>query len=166
LGGRHHLRAHGQGFLYLAAILIGWSRWVVGWACNPTLHASLVLTTLRKAIHEHWPAAGVLHDSDQGIQYASSKYRQTLQTAGLNCSISRRGNCHDNGIMEAFWSTLKTEAGLDPIVTLERRAAESIIFDYIECFFNRSRRHSSIGCLSPVAFEKQPTIKDTSAARG
>ena len=153
-----------EGFLYLAAILDGWSRRVVGWACGPTLHASLALTALRKAIQERRPAPGVLHHSDQGVQYASGEYRQALQVAGLDCSMSRRGNCYDNAMMESFWSTLKTEAGLDSVVPLNRRAAESIIFDYIECFYNRSRRHSSLGYLSPVAFEQQPTIKDTSAA--
>jgi transposase InsO family protein len=153
-----------EGFLYLAAILDGWSRRVVGWACGPTLHASLALTALRKAIQERRPAPGVLHHSDQGVQYASGEYRQALQVAGLDCSMSRRGNCYDNEMMESFWSTLKTEAGLDSVVPLNRRAAESIIFDYIECFYNRSRRHSSLGYLSPVAFEQQPTIKDTSAA--
>ena len=153
-----------EGFLYLAAILDGWSRRVVGWACGPTLHASLALTALRKAIQERRPAPGVLHHSDQGVQYASGEYRQALQVAGLDCSMSRRGNCYDNAMMESFWSTLKTEAGLDSVVPLNRRAAEAIIFDYIECFYNRSRRHSSLGYLSPVAFEQQPTIKDTSAA--
>jgi transposase InsO family protein len=91
----------GEGFLYLAAILDGWSRRVVGWACGPTLHASLALMALRKAIQERRPAPGVLHHSDQGVQYASGEYRQALQ-----------------------------EAGLDSAEPIDRRAAESIVFGF------------------------------------
>jgi len=114
--------------------------------------------------HRRRPASDVLHHSDQGVQYASGEYRQALQVAGLDCSMSRRGHCYDNAMMESFWSTLKTEAGLDSVVPLNRCAAESIIFDYIECFYSRSRRHSSLSYLFPVAFEQQANIKDTSAA--
>jgi len=153
-----------EGFLYRAAIRDGWSRRVVGWACGPTLHASLALTALRKAIQERRPASDVLHHSDQGVQYTSGEYRQALQVAGLDCSMSRRGHCYDNAMMESFWSTLKTEAGLDSVVPLNRCAAESIIFDYIDCFYRRSRHHSSLDYLFPVAFEQQANIKDTSAA--
>jgi transposase InsO family protein len=154
----------GEGWLYLAAILDVWSRLVVGWACGPTLHASLALAALQQAKYRRRPPPGLLHHSDRGVQYACDDYRQALAEAGMVCSMSRKGNCYDNAAMESFWSTLKTETGLDATVPISRRAAELIVFDYIEGFYNRSRRHSSLGYLSPVAFEKQPTKKDSKAA--
>ena len=82
----------------------------------------------------------------------------------MECSMSRRGNCYDNAAMESFWSTLKTEVGLAEAVPVDRRAAELLVFNFIEGFYNRTRRHSSLGYLSPAAFEKQPTNKDSKAA--
>jgi putative transposase len=154
----------GEGWLYLAAILDVWSRRVVGWTCGPTLHVSLVLTTLARARHARRPPAGLLHHSDRGVQYACGDYRQALAAAQMICSMSRKGNCYDNAAMESFWSTLKTETGLDAAVPISRRAAELIVFDYIEAFYNPTRRHSSLGYLSPVAFEKQPTKTNSKAA--
>jgi putative transposase len=154
----------GEGWLYLAAILDGWSRRVVGWACGPTLHVSLVLTALQVALRQRQPPQGLLHHSDRGVQYACHEYAEALAAAGLVCSMSRRGNCYDNAAMESFWSTLKTETGLDAAVPISRRAAELIVFDYIETFYNPTRRHSSLGYLSPVAFEKQKLKNDIKAA--
>jgi transposase InsO family protein len=154
----------GEGWLYLAAILDVWSRRVVGWACGPTLHVSLVLAALQVALRQRKPPPGLLHHSDRGVQYACREYATALATAGLVCSMSRRGNCYDNAAMESFWSTLKTETGLDQTVPVSRRAADLIVFDYIETFYNPTRRHSSLGYLSPVAFEKQPTKHDIKAA--
>ena len=154
----------GEGWLYLAAILDVWSRRVVGWACGPTLHVSLVLAALQAALRQRQPPKGLLHHSDRGVQYACHEYAAALAAAGLVCSMSRRGNCYDNAAMESFWSTLKTETGLDAAVPIGRRAAESIVFDYIETFYNPSRRHSSLGYLSPVAFEKQQPKNDIKAA--
>jgi transposase InsO family protein len=154
----------GEGWLYLAAILDVWSRKVVGWAAGPTLHVSLVLAALAQAKHHRRPAPGLLHHSDRGVQYACDEYRQALAISGLICSMSRRGNCYDNAAMESFWSTLKTETGLDVIVPISRRAAERIVFDYIETFYNPKRRHSSLGYISPVAFENLTTKKQTHAA--
>jgi transposase InsO family protein len=154
----------GEGWLYLAAILDVWSRRVIGWCCGPTLHVSLVLVALQRALRERQPPPGVLHHSDQGSQYACEPYRQALAAAALVCSMSRKGNCYDNAAMESFWSTLKTETGLDATVPISRRAAELIVFDYIETFYNPTRRHSSLGYLSPVAFENQPTKNDIKAA--
>jgi putative transposase len=144
-----------EGWLYLAAILDAWSRRVVGWACSSTLHVSLVLAALDRAQRARQPPAGVLHHSDRGVQYACDDYRTALAAARMICSMSRRANCYDNASMESFWSTLKTETNLDDAVPISRRAAELIIFDYIETFYNPTRRHSSLGYLSPVAFEKQ-----------
>lgn len=154
----------GEGWLYLAAILDVWSRRVVGWACGPTLHVSLVLTTLSAALRQRKPSKGLLHHSDRGVQYACHDYATALTTAGIIASMSRKGNCYDNAAMESFWSTLKTETGLDAAVPISRRAAELIVFDYIETFYNPTRRHSSLGYLSPVAFEKQTTKTDIKAA--
>ena len=154
----------GEGWLYLAAILDVWSRRVVGWACGPTLHVSLVLAALSAALRQRQPPKGLLHHSDRGVQYACHDYAAALTAAGIVCSMSRKANCYDNAAMESFWSTLKTETGLDAAVPISRRAAELIVFDYIETFYNPTRRHSSLGYLSPVAFEKQPTKNDIKAA--
>lgn len=153
-----------EGWLYLAAILDVWSRRVVGWACGPTLHVSLVLAALQAALRQRKPPKGLLHHSDRGVQYACHDYAAALSAAGLVCSMSRRGNCYDNAAMESFWSTLKTETGLDESVPSSRRAAELTVFDYIETFYNPTRRHSSLGYLSPVAYENQPTKNDRKAA--
>jgi putative transposase len=154
----------GEGWLYLAAILDVWSRRVIGWCCGPTLHVSLVLVALNRALLERRPPPGLLHHSDRGVQYACDQYRQALAAAAIVCSMSRKGNCYDNAAMESFWSTLKTETGLDGALPISRRAAELIVFDYIEAFYNPTRRHSSLGYLSPVAFEKQPTKTNSKAA--
>lgn len=146
-----------EGWLYLAAILDVWSRKVVGWVAGPTLHVSLVLAALAQAKRNRRPPPGLLHHSDQGVQYACGQYRDALAAAKMICSMSRRGNCYDNAAMESFWSTLKTETGLDTATPISRRAAELIVFDYIETFYNSRRRHSSLGYLSPAAFEKQTT---------
>jgi transposase InsO family protein len=145
----------GEGWFYLAAILDAWSRRVVGWACSTTLHVRLVLAAFARARRERNPPQGLLHHSDRGVQYACDDYRAALAAAHVVCSMSRKANCYDNASMESFWSTLKTETGLDAAVPISRRAAELIIFDYIETFYNPTRRHSSLGYLSPVAFEKQ-----------
>ena len=154
----------GEGWLYLAAILDVWSRRVVGWACGPTLHVSLVLAALQIALRQRKPPKGLLHHSDRGVQYACHDYAAALTAARLVCSMSRRGNCYDNAAMESFWSTLKSDTGLDAAAPISRRAAELIVFDYIETFYTPTRRHSSLGYLSPVAFENQPMKNDSKAA--
>ena len=154
----------GEGWLYLAAILDVWSRKVVGWACGPTLHVSLVLAALANARRNRKPPPGLRHHSDRGVQYACDEYRKALLAARMICSMSRRGNCYDNAAMESFWSTLKIETGLDEATPISRRAAELIVFDYIETFYNQKRRHSSLGYISTVAFEKQTPKNDNKAA--
>jgi transposase InsO family protein len=153
-----------EGWLFLAAILDVWSRRIVGWACAPTLHASLVLAALRDALQRRQPPKGLLHHSDRGCQYVDADYVALLNAAGLVRSMSRAGNCYDNAAMESFWSTFKTDTGLDETVLASRREAELAVFDYIETFYNPRRRHSSLGYLSPVAFENQQTLKDIKAA--
>jgi len=153
-----------EGWLYVAGVMDLWSRRVVGWTCGPTLHMSLVLAALEAALRHRHPPQGLLHHSDRGVQYACHDYAAALTAAGLVCSMSRRANCYDNAAMESFWSTLKTETGLDAPIPLRRRAAELIVFDYIETFYNPTRRHSSLGYRSPVAFENQPTKNNIKAA--
>eukprot|EP01036_Dinobryon_divergens_P051478 gene51478-68890_t len=140
-----------EGWLYLAAILDLWSRKIVGWACAPTLHTSLVLAALTDALQRRQPTAGLLHHSDRGSQYVDGDYIEALLAAGIERSMSRAGNCYDNAAMESFWSTLKTDTGLDEAIPASRRHTELAVFDYIETFYNPTRRHSSLGFVSPVA---------------
>lgn len=142
-----------HGWLFLAAVLDAWSRRVVGWSCADTLHTPLVSAALQGALRRRGAPAGLVHHSDQGCQYAERGYRETLQLAGIEQSMSRRGNCYDNALMESFWATLKRESALAAHTAPTRHDAELAIFDYIETFYNPTRRHSSLGFLSPVAFE-------------
>lgn len=153
-----------EGWLYLAAILDLWSRRIVGWACGLTLQTSLVLAALHDALKRRRPPKGLLHHSDRGSQYVDADYIKALNAAGIARSMSRAGNCYDNAAMESFWSTLKSDTGLDQSIPASRRHAELAVFDYIETFYNPTRRHSSLGQISPVAFEKQPQPKDIKAA--
>jgi transposase InsO family protein len=154
----------GQGWLFLAAILDLWSRRVVGWACAATLHVALVLAALQQALQRRRPPPGLLHHSDRGSQYVDEDYLQTLTQAGLERSMSRAGNCYDNAAMESFWSTFKTETGIEESPPATRHDANLAVFDYIETFYNPTRRHSSLGYLSPVAYENQQKLKDIKAA--
>ena len=151
-----------EGWLYVAAILDGWSRRVVGWSCSATLHTTLVLAALESAIARRQPGSKIIHHSDRGSQYVDTTYRAMLQDHGFVQSMSGAGNCYDNAAMESFWSTLKTEADLRTKIPPDRRHAELAVFDYIETFYNSARRHSSLGYLSPAAFEHQ-NIHDITA---
>ena len=155
-----------EGWLYGAAILDGWSRRVVGWSCSATLHTSLVLAALESAIARRRPNPGLIHHSDRGCQYVDTTYRALLQAHGFAQSMSGAGNCYDNAAMESFWSTLKTEADLRTKIPPGRRAAELAVFHYIETFYNPARRHSSLGYLSPVAFENQHIKNITPVSTG
>ena len=110
------------------------------------------------------PSPGLLHHSDRGSQYVDEDYLRTLTRAGLQRSMSRAGNCYDNAAMESFWSTFKTETGIEEHPPATRAAGSLAVFDYIETFYNPTRRHSSLGYLSPVAFENQTTLNDIKAA--
>jgi transposase InsO family protein len=143
----------GEGWMYLAVILDAWSRRVLGWACAPTLAAPLVVAALQTALKHRRPPAGTIHHSDRGSQYTDAQLLGLLDTAGMARSMSRAGNCYDNAMIESFWSTLKTETGMDVTIPATRRHAELAVFDYIETFYNPRRRHSSLGQISPVAFE-------------
>jgi transposase InsO family protein len=143
----------GEGWLYLAAILDLWSRRIVGWAVAPSLRAELVLAALRDAVRRRRPPPGLLHHSDRGSQYVDEDYTALLAAYGIERSMSRAGNCYDNATMESFWSTFKSDTSLDIIVPASHHEAELAVFDYIETFYNPTRRHTSLGSISPVAFE-------------
>jgi putative transposase len=141
-----------EGWLYLAVILDLFSRAVVGWAMDARCSRGLVIRALQMALVRRKPPPGLVHHSDRGSQYASADYRALLAQQGLICSMSRRGDCYDNAAMESFYHTLKTEhVHFRDYVT--RRQAMTDLFDYIEVFYNRQRRHSFLDHVSPMAFE-------------
>jgi transposase InsO family protein len=143
-----------EGWLYLAVLLDLKSRRVVGWATRANLEATLALDALRWALADRRPAPGLLCHSDQGSQYASNDYQAMLATHGLVCSMSRRGNCYDNAAAESFFATLEHEllTGAD---FRSRAEARQAIFRYIEGWYNRRRRHSTLGYVSPLQYEQQ-----------
>lgn len=142
-----------EGWLYLAVLLDLCSRRVVGWACSDRITHDLVLSALEQAVKQRRPPSGLLHHSDRGSQYTCEDYQTELSHQGLQTSMSRKGDCYDNAVVESFFSTLKAE--LEGYGSYEtRQQAEAELFEYIEVFYNRQRRHSSLGYRSPVAFEK------------
>ncbi len=142
----------GQGWLYLAAVMDLHSRRIVGWAMRDHLRTELPLAALRMAIQSRRPAAGLIHHSDRGVQYASNDYRNNLQAAGFQVSMSRKADCYDNAPMESFFHTLKTEL-VHHRKYATRAEAQRDLFAYIEGFYNRTRLHSAIGYISPIAME-------------
>ncbi len=142
-----------QGWLYLAVVLDLYARKVVGWSMKPTLAREIVLDALLMAVWRRKPKHRVLVHSDQGTQYGSDDWRRFCQAHNLEPSMSRRGNCWDNAVAESFFSSLKKER-IKKRVYKTRDLARADIFDYIEVFYNRTRRHSHLGGLSPEAFEK------------
>ena len=141
-----------QGFLYLAAVMDLCSRRIVGWSMADHLRTELCLDALEMALKSRKPGDGLLHHSDRGVQYASEDYQQLLKAHGIEASMSRRGDCYDNAAMESFWGTLKTELVHQREYQTHPEARQSI-FQYIECWYNRKRRHSAIGYKSPEQFE-------------
>jgi transposase InsO family protein len=141
--------------LYLAAILDLYSRYVVGWALSAVNDRHLTIRALDMAIKRRCPACGLLHHSDQGCTYASEDYQDALTANDIVCSMSRRGNCFDNAVMESFFSTLKAELG-EHFETYGHAKME--LFDYIEVFYNQRRRHSTLGQISPAEFERRAQI--------
>jgi transposase InsO family protein len=141
-----------EGWLYLAGVLDLCSRKVVGWSMAEDLKTPLAADALRMALAHRQPAEGLLHHSDQGVQYASDEYQQLLRGHQLRPSMSGNGDCWDNACVESFWATLKTELVNHEHYATRDQARQSI-FEYIEVFYNRQRLHSSLGYLSPEAFE-------------
>jgi transposase InsO family protein len=141
--------------LYLAVVLDLFSRFVVGWAVSAVNDRHLTIKALEMALKRRCPGIGLLHHSDQGCTYASEDYQDVLDAHGIVCSMSRRGNCYDNAVMESFFSTVKSELA-DQFAS--NGDAKMELFDYIEVFYNQRRRHSTIGRISPAAFERQATM--------
>jgi putative transposase len=141
-----------KGWLYLAVVLDLHSRRVVGWSARKNIDQELAIEALERAFEERRPAPGLLHHSDRGAQYASDVYRQLLCQWSARCSMSRKGNCWDNAVVESFFATLKRELvyGAD---FPDQESAQSALFEYIEVFYNRGRRHTKLDYLSPVEYE-------------
>ena len=142
-----------EGWLYLAAVMDLYSRRIVGWAMGESLERGLPLAALQMALDTRQPLPGLLHHSDRGSQYASDDYQAVLTKSQMQVSMSRTGNCYDNAPMESFFGTLKTEL-VYHCHYATRAEAKTAIFEYIELFYNRFRRHSALGYQSPVVFEQ------------
>jgi len=141
-----------EGWLYLVVIIDLFSRQVVGWGMSDRLTSGFVVKALYQAIGRRHPGSGCIFHSDRGIQYASADFRDVLKAYGFIQSMSRKGNCYDNAVSESFFHTLKTEHVYDYRYETRAEARQSI-FEYIEMFYNRQRRHSALGYRSPVSFE-------------
>lgn len=149
----------GEGWLYLAIVIDVYSRAIIGWSMSNTIDKKLVCNALNMALwRRHFPKGVIVH-SDRGSQYCSAEYQSILRNHGLVCSMSRKGNCWDNAIAEAFFSILKTELVYD-YKYKTRQEARNSVFKYIETYYNQLRIHSSIGYLSPMEFESR--IKENS----
>jgi putative transposase len=144
----------GEGWLYLAAIKDMATREIVGWSMADSLRADLACDALLMAIRRRRPPRGLLHHSDRGVQYASEPYQAILARHGFRCSMSRRGNCLDNAPMESFFGSLKTEL-VHRTAFPTREAARRAVFEYVEAFYNRRRRHSALGFLTPARAYEQ-----------
>ena len=145
------------GFLYLAVVLDVWSRRIVGWAMATHLRTSLVVAALDMAIAQRRPAA-VIHHSDQGCQYTALEFGRRCREANVRPSMGSVGDCYDNALCESFFATLECEL-LDRVTLRTPTEARTVVFDFIEGWYNPTRRHSALDYLSPIAFERQ-------AARG
>ena len=143
-----------EGWLFLAFTLDACTRRCVAHHCRRDMRGELTTTTLALAVHRQPPPPGLLHHSDRGVQYAAADFARLASTSGITLSMSRTANPYDNALAESFVATLKTECFGDAIPAT-RAAAELMAFDYIESFYNRRRRHSSLGYRSPLHFEKQ-----------
>jgi putative transposase len=144
----------GEGWLYLAVLLERDGRRVVGWALRPHLGRDLALSALEMALQHHRPAGEGMHHSDRGVQYASHAYRQRLQQAGFTLSMSRRGNCWDNAVVESFFATLTKELLLESVFPT-RDVARQAVFEFIEVWYNRRRRHSALGYRTPAEYAEE-----------
>jgi len=143
-----------EGWLYLAIVLDLASRRVIGWAMRHTLEGALTRDALLMALTGRRLEPGALHHSDRGSQYAAERYQDVLAECAMECSMSRVGNCWDNAVAESFFATLKRELA-DGADWATRDEARTAVFEYIEVWYNQQRRHSSLGYLSPAAFELQ-----------
>lgn len=145
--------ATGEGWLYLAAVEDLYSRRIVGWSMSERIDSRLVVDALEMALAQRLPGEGLVAHSDRGSQYASEHYQGLLTGHGITCSMSRRANCWDNAPMESFFASLKKELTRGEVFAT-REEARASLFEYIEVFFNRMRRHSSLGYMSPAEYER------------
>ncbi len=145
-----------EGWLYLAVVLDLFSRKIIGWAFSSRLETSIVLEALKMARQVRKPTEedNLVHHSDRGVQYTSLEFRAALQSLKATCSMSRKGNCWDNAVMESFFGTLKLELDLDRAIGT-KDFTRSTVFAWIEGWYNRERRHSKLGYLSPAKFEEK-----------
>ena len=143
-----------EGWLYLAIVLDLFSRRVVGWATSDRLKRDLAVEALRRALVARNPAPGLVHHSDRGSQYCSVDYQALLRKRGVLISMSGRGNCYDNAMVEAFFKTIKSEL-IWPVAWQSRQQAENAVARYIDGFYNPVRRHSALSFQSPIAFERK-----------
>ena len=143
-----------EGWLYLAVLIDLYSRRVVGWAMSERLDTALAMGALNMALARRKPPRGLTHHTDRGCQYASHDYRRLLRGIGAKCSMSRKGDCWDNAVAESFFASLRKEL-TNRVDFLDRDAARSSVFEYIEAFYNRVRRHSTIDYKSPNDFERE-----------
>jgi transposase InsO family protein len=141
-----------EGWLYLGVVIDLCSRRIVGWSMGSSLKAELCTAALEMAIGQRNPSAGLIHHSDRGCQYACGLYRDLLESQGIVCSMSNKGNCYDNAVAESFFKTLKAELVYHRHYATRQEAMASI-FDYIEVFYNRQRLHSSLRYKSPAQYE-------------
>lgn len=146
-----------EGWLYLAVVLDLYSRAVIGWAMGARLTVELAEQALTMALANRTPTAGLLHHSDRGSQYAAARYQQVLATHGITTSMSRTGNCWDNACVESFFGTLKRELVYHRHYATREDATQDI-FEYIEVFYNRKRRHSTLGYDSPAEYEARTAV--------
>ena len=142
-----------EGWLYVAVVLDLYSRRVVGWSMQSTMTSQLVTDALMMAVWRRGKLRQVLHHSDQGSQYTSEQFQRLLCEQSITCSMSRAGEVWDNSAMESFFSSMKIER-VNKKVYLSREQARQDVFDYIEVFYNPKRRHSTLGYVSPVDFER------------
>lgn len=146
-----------EGWLYVAAVIDLFSRRVVGWSMSSSMTAQLVADALIMAIWRRGKPDALLHHSDQGSQYTSEQFQRLMADNGVTCSMSRSGNVWDNAAMESFFSSLKTER-VGQKIYRTRAQAKADMFDYIECFYNPNRRHSTLGYVSPIDFEMKAGV--------
>jgi len=143
-----------EGFLYLAGVVDLFSRKIVGWSMKDTLHTDLCIEALEMALANRQPMHPILHHSDRGCQYAGTQYQDKLAEFDIECSMSRVGNCWDNAVVESLWASLKNELVFQRTFQTKQQAKDAI-FEWIVVWYNRKRRHSSLGYISPDAFEAQ-----------
>ncbi len=143
----------GEGWLYLASMIDLYNREVVGWAMGESNDTTLTLNALDMALEFRNPPEGLIHHSDRGSNYTAKDYRKALSNRGIQCSMSRKGNCWDNAVSESFFATIKKEL-IHRFTFSTRREAAAAIFEYIEVFYNRVRKHSQLGYTSPAQFRR------------